>query len=76
MYRAKVIGLFLEGQIQPEQFTIDEQQQVATARFTREDVQPILEVGDINLKITGRLTGGILFEAEDTIKVIDKAGKK
>ena len=67
--------VFLENEIQPEQFSVDEQQQVATARFTREDVQPILEAGDINLKITGQLTDGTVFEATDTIKVIDKAGK-
>ena len=68
-------SIFLEGQIQPEQFSVDEQQQVATARFSREDVQPILDLGDINIKITGQLTDGTVFEATDTIKVINKAGK-
>jgi hypothetical protein len=68
-------SIFLEDEIKPEQFSVNEQQQVATAKFAREDVQPILEVGDINLKITGRLTDGTVFEAADTIKVIDKAGK-
>jgi hypothetical protein len=29
-------------------------------------------VGDIKLKITGRLNNGTVFEASDTIKVIDK----
>ncbi len=69
-------SIFLEDEIKPEQFSVDEQQQVATARFTREDVQPILELGEINLKITGLLTDGNLFEGKDTIKVVDKAGKK
>ena len=68
-------NVFLEDEIQPVQFSVDEQQQVATAKFNREDVQPILEVGDINLKITGRLTDGTVFEGADTIKVIEKAGK-
>jgi parallel beta-helix repeat protein len=69
-------SIFLEGQIQPEQFSVDEQKQVATARFSREDVQPILDLGDINLKITGLLIDGTWFEATDTIKVIGKADKK
>jgi len=68
-------SIFLEGQIQPEQFSVDEQAQVATARFSREDVLPILNVGDIELKITGKLTDGTVFEVTDKIKVTDKAGK-
>lgn len=68
-------SIFLEGQIQPEQFSVDEQQQLVTTRFARDDVHPVLELGDINLKITGRLTDGTVFEAKDTIKVIDKAVK-
>ena len=68
-------NIFLEDEIKPDEFSVDEQQQVATARFGREDVQPMLEIGDINLKITGRLTDGTVFEGTDTIKVIDKAGK-
>ncbi len=68
-------SIFLEGQIKPEQFSVDEQQQVATAIFNRQDVLQILEAGDINLKITGQLTDTTYFEAADTIKVINKAGK-
>ncbi|MHC4207275.1 MAG: right-handed parallel beta-helix repeat-containing protein [Planctomycetota bacterium] len=69
-------SVLLERQIKPEQFYIDEQQQVATARFSREDVQPILDVGEVELTITGRLTDGTPFEAIDTIKVIEGGGKK
>ncbi len=65
----------LEDEIKPESLKVDEEQQVAIARFYREDAQTTLEVGDINLKITGRLIDGTVFEATDTIKVIDKAGK-
>ena len=43
--------------------------------FSREDVQSILSIGDIELTITGQLTDGTVFEGTDTIKVIDKAGK-
>jgi len=49
--------------------------ELVTTRFAREDVQPILGVGNIDLTITGRLTDGTIFEGTDTIKVIDKAGK-
>jgi predicted outer membrane repeat protein len=68
--------VFLNDKIQPEQFSVDEQQQVATAKFTREDVQDILNIAEVELKITGRLTDGTVFESADTIKVIDKIGRK
>ena len=68
-------SIFLEDEIQPEQFSVDQQKQVAVLRFSREDVQPILEVGDMELTITGQLTDGTVFEATDTIRVTDKAGK-
>jgi hypothetical protein len=69
-------SIFLENEIQPVQFSVDEQAQVATARFIREDVQAILGVGDIDLKISGQLTDGTYFEATEVIKVVDKAGLK
>ena len=69
-------SVLLERQIKAEQLVVNEQEQVAIARFDREGVQPILEVGDINLKITGRLTDGTVFEGTDTIKVLNKAGSK
>ncbi|MHC4316018.1 MAG: choice-of-anchor Q domain-containing protein, partial [Planctomycetota bacterium] len=68
-------SVFFEDEIQPEQFSADQQKQVAMLRFSREDVQPILEVGDVELTITCQLTDGTSFEATDTIKVTDKAGK-
>ncbi len=69
-------SVFLEDEIKPEQLSVDEQTQVATAIFNREDVQAILETGDINLAITGQLTDGTVFEARDTIKVLNKIGRK
>jgi len=69
-------SVLLEGEIKPEEFSVDQQKQVAVLRFSREDVQPILEVGDIDLTIIGQLTDGTAFDATDTIKVIDKARKK
>jgi hypothetical protein len=68
--------VFLEDEIQPEQFSVDEQSQVATARFAREDVQSILDIGEVDLTITGQLTDGTVFEAADTIKVLNKIDRK
>jgi len=67
-------NVLLEQQIKAEQFSVDEQKQVATATFDREKVQSILNVGDIELTITGRLTDGTFFEATDIVQVTDKGG--
>jgi parallel beta-helix repeat protein len=69
-------SVYLEGKIQAEQLHINEQEQVAIAKFNRDNVQAILDVGEIELTITGQLSDGTAFEGTDTIKVIDKAGKK
>jgi predicted outer membrane repeat protein len=67
---------FLGKQIKADPFFGGEERQIATAKFNRDDVQAILELGDIELTITGQLTDGTVFEAADTIKVINKAGKE
>ena len=69
-------SVLLEGQIKPERFWLTEDNQIAIAKFDREQVQAILTVGDIKLTITGYFIDGIPFEGTDTIKVINKAGKK
>ncbi len=69
-------SIFLEGEIQAELLYIDEQKQVVTARFSREGLRGILNAGDIELTISGRLTDGTIFEATDVIRVIDKGGGK
>jgi hypothetical protein len=68
--------VLLEREIKLDEFSVDEQEQVAIAKFNREDVRTILEVGDINLKITGRFTNGTPFEAKGSIRVIDKNSRK
>jgi parallel beta-helix repeat protein/predicted outer membrane repeat protein len=68
-------SIFLENKIQPEQFLLNEDKQVAIAKFDRDKVQAIFDVGEIELTILGQLIDGTIFEATDTIKVIDKAGK-
>ena len=69
-------SVFLENEIKPQRFWLSEDNQIAIAKFDRSEVQSILEVGDINLTITGQLTDGTIFEGTDIIKVIDKVGKK
>jgi hypothetical protein len=69
-------SILLEGEIKAELLWVDEQQQIAIARFSRSDVQAILNVGQVELTITGQLTDGTIFEGTDVIRVIDKAGKK
>ncbi|NVM56921.1 MAG: hypothetical protein HWN51_02210, partial [Desulfobacterales bacterium] len=51
-------SVLLEGEIKPEEFSVDQQKQVAVLRFSREDVQAILNVGDVELTISGQLTDG------------------
>jgi hypothetical protein len=67
-------SVFLEGEIQAESLKLDEEQQVAIVRFSRSDIQEILNVGEVELTITGRLTDGTLFDGIDVIKVIEKTG--
>ena len=65
-------SILLENEIKPDSFRLIEDEQTAIARFDREQVQSILDIGEVELTITGQLTDGNLFEARDIIKVIDK----
>jgi hypothetical protein len=69
-------SLLLENEIEPQWVWLDEEEQIAMARFSREELQAILNAGDIELTITGCLTDWTLFKATDTIKVIDNSEKK
>ncbi|MHC4657096.1 MAG: DUF333 domain-containing protein [Planctomycetota bacterium] len=64
-------SILLEYEIEPEQLWVDVKEQVVIARFSREDVQPILEVGDIELTISIHLTDGTVFEGTNVVKMID-----
>ena len=68
--------ILLEDKIEPRQIWSDEKKQVMKTRFSREEVQDILTVGQVELLVTGQLTDGTLFEATDVIRVIDKGGKE
>ncbi|GAH95781.1 unnamed protein product, partial [marine sediment metagenome] len=69
-------SVFLEDEIGAQSFRVDEQEQVAIAKFSRSEVQAILKTGEVELTITGRLTDGTIFEATDVIRVLNKAGLK
>jgi len=69
-------SVLLEDVVQAVSLSVDEQKEVAIAKFSRSEIQEILNAGEVELAITGQLTDGTIFEATDTIKVIDKAGKK
>jgi len=69
-------SVFLEGEIQGEPLYIDEQQQVAITKFSREEVQGIISTGEVELAITGQLKDGTIFEATDIIRVTGKIRSK
>jgi hypothetical protein len=69
-------SVVLEQHIKSEQLMVDEQRQVAIARFSREEVQSIVDVGEVELTIYAQLTDGTVFEALDVIRVVDEGDGK
>ena len=69
-------SILLEDEIAPDLFTFDEQEQVAIARFSREEVQAILSIGQVELTITGQLNDGTVFEGKDIIRLTHTGGPK
>jgi len=69
-------SVLLEDAVPTALLSVDEQKQVATAKFNRSDVQDILNAGEAELTITGQLTDETVFEGTDVIRVLNKAGKK
>ena len=69
-------SILLNGVIEAAWRWIDEEEQVLMAKFSRSEVQDIVEPGEVELTVTGKLTDGTEFESSDTIIVIDKGGKK
>jgi hypothetical protein len=65
-------SVLIDGKIQAVSLNIDEQEQIATARFRREDVKPVLEACQVELTITGQLTNGTIFKASDVVRVLNK----
>ena len=72
-----VVLEFLEDEIEADWVWFDEEEEIVMAKFSRAELQDILEVGEeVELTISGELTDGIRFKGTDTIKVIDKGRKK
>jgi hypothetical protein len=69
-------SILLEGQIQPEQLSVDEQKQVAIANFSRGELRRIINTGEVELTIIGRLTDGSVFEGKDIIRLTYTGGPK
>jgi len=69
-------SVLLEYEVQAESVRIDEQRQVAVARFRRPEVRGFLEAGENEVTISGELTDGTIFEGADIIRVIDRRDKK
>jgi hypothetical protein len=69
-------AIFIFGKIQAESVQVSEKQQVAIAEFSREEVQTILNIGEVELSVTGWLIDGTIFEGKDVIKVTDKSSGK
>ncbi|MHC4587616.1 MAG: choice-of-anchor Q domain-containing protein, partial [Planctomycetota bacterium] len=69
-------SVFLEEQIKADELSVDEQKQVAIARFSRGELQAILDAGEVELTISGQLKDGTIFEATDVIRVIDEGRRK
>ncbi|GAG81043.1 unnamed protein product [marine sediment metagenome] len=69
-------SVLLEDEIQAQSFVVDEEEQIVIVRFSRSEVQGILNAGQVELTISGELSDGTRFEGTDTIRIIDKGRKK
>ncbi len=72
--------LMLEGLIPADWMVFNEEEQIAMIKFSRSLVQDFLIeqalLGDVELTVTGELLDGTAFKEADTIRIIDKGGKK
>ncbi len=66
--------VLLEDEVPAEWIWFNERQNIVMAKFARSQLQEILEPGEVELTVTGRLMDGTYFEGTDTIRVIDRRG--
>ncbi len=70
----------LEGLIPADWMVFNEEEQIAMIKFSRSLVQDFLieqgPLGDVELTVSGELLDGTAFKETDTIRIIDKGGKK
>ncbi len=69
-------GFLLEEEIWAEQIQFEEQEHLAVAKFKRSAVLNNISVGVAELTVSGELINGIVFEGTNTIRIIEKGGKK
>ena len=67
-----VESIFLEYEIAASDVRVDEDGQVLKVKFSREYIQYMLEVGDVELLITGKLIDGRKFRGIAGLRVIEK----
>jgi len=65
-------SVFLEDEVQADWLWFNEKQNVVMAKFARSELVGILELGEVELTVTGYLMDGSYFVGTDSIKVIDK----
>ena len=68
--------VLLENEIEPEQLFVNKKEQVVIAKFSREEVREILDIGQVEMTINIQLMDGTYFEGTDVIKVIYEGGGK
>ena len=72
--------IMLEGIIPADWMVFNEEEQIAMIKFSRSAIQDFLIeqelLGDVELTVTGELLEGTAFKESDTIRIIDKGGKK
>lgn len=69
-------SVLLEEEIEPQWLWVDEDQQVAMVKFSRSEVQDILEPGEVELTVSGELVDGTKFAGSDVIRAINKTASE
>jgi hypothetical protein len=72
-----VDSICLNGQISPVETEVNRQGRKLHVKFDRPATQGMLmDVEDSVLLVTGNLEDGTTFQGQDTIKIVQAAGKK